>query len=267
MPKIWYRSSKKAYYLQIDRRTQKRHGRTLKEAEAAYRQWLIDRGEALPAPEQKKLTIAEVAQEFLDHSNRNNDPRTYEFYCYFVCPFVERFGAATAATYSPLAFTKWLDEHEGWKGSRRSAIVAVKRMFNWAVKEAKLLRESPLRDVRRPPKKRRNRIMTEAEREYVMKTIRDEQFREYVFALLDTGARPGEVMAVTANHVSRDGTRWTFEEHKADGHGEARVVYLSPAMQELTGKLITLYPDGPLFRSTRRFGGVRRVLFAEMLAA
>ena len=60
--------------------------------------------------------------------------------------------AAPAATYSPLAFTKWLDEHEGWKGSRRSAIVAVKRMFNWAVKEAKLLRESPLRDVRRPPK-------------------------------------------------------------------------------------------------------------------
>ena len=29
-------------------------------------------------------------------------------------------------------------------------------------------------------------------------------------------------------------------------------------MQELTRKLITLYPDGPLFRSTRRFGGVRR---------
>jgi hypothetical protein len=33
-------------------------------------------------------------------------------------------------------------------------------------------------------------------------------------------------MAVTSDHVSRDGTRWTFEEHKADGHGEARVVYL-----------------------------------------
>jgi hypothetical protein len=53
MPKIWYRASKMAYYLQIDRRTQKRLGRTLKEAEAAYRQWLLDRGEALPAPEQK----------------------------------------------------------------------------------------------------------------------------------------------------------------------------------------------------------------------
>jgi hypothetical protein len=74
-------------------------------------------------------------------------------------------------------------------------------------------------------------------------------------------------MAVTANHVSRDGTKWTFEEHKADGHGEASIVYLSPAMQELTRKLITLYPDGPLFRSTRRFGGVRRPWTASASAA
>lgn len=258
MPQIWWRESKKAYYLQIDRNTQKRLGRTKAEAETAYRQWLIDQGEQLPQPERRKLTVAEVAQEFLDHSKRNNDPRTYEFYCYFVCPFVERFGTVPAATFPPLSFTKWLDEHEGWKGSRRNAIVAVKRMFNWAVKDAGLLSESPLRNVKRPPKKRRNRVMSEAEREFVMKTIRDEQFREYVFALLDTGARPGEVMAVTADHVSRDGTKWTFEEHKTDGHGEARVVYLSPAMQDLTAKLIKLYPEGPLFRSTRRFGGVRR---------
>src|SRR5262249_56173778 len=76
--------------------------------------------------------------------------------------------------------------------------------------------------------------------------------------VVDTGWRAGEVMAVTADHVSRDGTKWTFEVHKTDGHGEARVVYLSPAMQELTRKLLALYPEGPLFRSTRKFGGVRR---------
>jgi integrase len=65
-------------------------------------------------------------------------------------------------------------------------------------------------------------------------------------------------MAVTANHVSRDGSKWTFEIHKTDGEGEARIVYLSPAMKALTAKLIALYPQGPLFRSTRKFGGVRR---------
>jgi integrase len=101
--------------------------------------------------------------------------------------------------------------------------------------------------------------VTPEERAYVYATIRDEQFREFCYALLETGCRPGEVMAVTANDVSRDCTRWTFEEHKtAEATGDARVVYLTPEMQELTRKLIALYPEGPLFRSTRRFKGVRR---------
>jgi integrase len=250
MPKIWYRSSKKAYYLQIDRRTQKRLGRTLKEAEAAYRQWLIDQGEALPAPQRKKLTVAEVAQEFLDHARAHTKPKTYESYCYFVVPFVERFGSVPAATFPPLSFTKWLDEHEGWKGCRRNAVIAVKRPFNWAV-DQKLISESPLKSVKKPPKRRRNRVLTHEEREYVYGLIRDGQFRDFVFAMLDTGSRPGEVMSVTANHVSRGGTKWTFEEHKTAGHGEARVVYLSPAMQELTARLVALYPVGPLFRMYR----------------
>ncbi len=119
MPKVWYRASKQAYYLQIDRRTQRRLGRTLKEAEAAYRQWLIDRGEALPAPERKNLTLEEVAQEFLDQARAHTKPKTSESYCYFVVPFVERFGSVPAATFPPLSFIKWRDEHEGWKGWSR----------------------------------------------------------------------------------------------------------------------------------------------------
>jgi integrase len=259
LPKPWYRKSKKAWYLQVSRGVQKCLGKTKAEADRAYRQWLLAQGEQLPTTERQRLTVAEIAQEFLDHSKRNNDAKTYEFYCYFVVPFVERFGSAAAATFPPLSFSKWLDEHAGWKGARRSAIIAVKRMFNWAVNDAGLLADSPLKAIKKPPKKRRNRVLTDEEREFVYGLIRDEQFRQFVFAMLDTGCRPSEVMKVTAQHVSRDGSRWTFEEHKTDGQtGEARVVYLSPAMQHLTKELISLYPEGPLFRSTRRFGGVRR---------
>jgi integrase len=259
LPKPWYRKSKKAWYLQVARGVQKCLGKTKAEADRAYRQWLLEQGEQLPVPERKRLTVAEIAQEFLDHSKRNNDAKTYEFYCYFIVPFVERFGAAAAATFPPLSFSKWLDEHPGWKGARRNAIIAVKRMFNWAVNDAGLLAESPLRAIKKPPKKRRNRVLTAEEREYVYGLILDEQFQQFVFAMLDTGCRPSEVMKVTAQLVSRDGTRWFFDEHKTDGQtGEARIVYLSPAMQQLTRELIALYPQGPLFRSTRRFGGVRR---------
>jgi integrase len=257
MPQIWWRASKQAYYLQIDRKTQKRLGKTKAEAEAAYRQWLIDHGEPLPVPERKKLTVAEVAQEFLHYSKAHTKPRSYEFYCYFVVPFVERFGSAPAATFPPLSFTKWLDEHPGWQGARRSAIIAIKRMFNFAV-EQKLLAENPLKSLKKPPKKRRNRVMSPEERRFVCSAIRDEQFREFVFAMLETGCRPGEVMTVTAADVARDCSVWVLDEHKTDRTGEARVVYLTPTMQELTRKLVNQYPEGPLFRSTRRFNGVRR---------
>jgi hypothetical protein len=49
------------------------------------------------------------------------------------------------------------------------------------------------------------------ERESVYKAIRDEQFREFVFAMLETGCRPSEVAKVTARHVSQDWTMWIFE--------------------------------------------------------
>jgi integrase len=82
-------------------------------------------------------------------------------------------------------------------------------MFNWAV-EQKLLQANPLKTVKRPPRRRRNRVLTPEERDFILSKIPDEQFREYVFAMLDTGSRPGEVMAVSAQHVSRDFSMWVF---------------------------------------------------------
>lgn len=257
MHKIWWRESKQAYYLQIDRKRQKRLGKTQAEADLAYRKWLIEEAGSVPEAEQNKLTVAELGEHFLNHSKTNNDPKTYEFYCYFVVPFVQRFGAATAKNFLPLTFTKWLDEHKGWKGARRNAIIAVKRMFNFGT-ENRLLPDNPLRTVKRPPKKRRNRILDPKERTLLLSAIRDTFFREYCFALLETGARPMEVARVTAAQVSRDGTRWIFDEHKTDATGEARIIYLTPAMQELTRKLLKQFPEGPLFRSTRRKHEVRR---------
>ena len=150
LPKPWYRKSKKAWYLQVSRGEQLCLGKTKAEADRRYRQWLIDNAGSLPQPTQRQLTIAELAQEFLNHSRQHTEPKTYEFYCFFIVPFVERFGSACASTFLPRTFNKWLDEHGGWKGSRRCAIIAIKRMFNWATKE-KLLAESPLKDVQKPP--------------------------------------------------------------------------------------------------------------------
>jgi integrase len=215
-------------------------------------------GRVLAPQEQKRLTVAEFGQEFLDRVKAKKMPKTDESYCYFLVPFVERFGAARAATFPSLTFDKGLDEHAGWIGCEGNAVISVLAMVNWGVKK-RLLSKNPLSGTGIPPKRRRNRILTPDEREYLFGIIRDEQFRQYMFALLDTGCRPSEVINVTAAHVSRDGTRWTFKEHKTSPKTQQdRIVYLLTPMQELTRKLVALYPEGPLFRSTRCTGGVRR---------
>ncbi len=137
-------------------------------------------------------------------------------------------------------------------------MVAVKRAFNWADTEG-LLQPNPIKSVKKPPQRRRDRVLSEAERKEVLGAIKDESFREFVFAMMETGARPGEVRKVTAADVNLELGVWAFKEHKtAKRTGKPRVVYLTPAMVELTRKLAEKYPEGPLFRGPRSKRGFSR---------
>src|SRR3954463_11506643 len=147
----------------------------------------------------------------------------------------------------PIHVSRWLEANPGWTTSRRCAIVALKRSYNWANDEG-LLDENPLKKVKRPPTKRRERIPTEDERKQTRQRTRDEPFREFVFAMTETGARPGEVRRVTAAHFDQEHGAWVLSEHKTKKKtGRQRVIYLTPTMIELTKKLCKQWPEGPIF--------------------
>jgi hypothetical protein len=60
------------------------------------------------------------------------------------------------------------------------------------------------------------------------------------------------VRKATAAHVNLDLGVWVFKEHKtAQRTGRPRVIYLTPAMVELTRRLMEKHPEGPLFRGPR----------------
>jgi integrase len=102
-------------------------------------------------------------------------------------------------------------------------------------------------------------VLSEEERKEILAAIKDEQFRQFVFAMMETAARPGEVRKVTAAHVNLDLGVWVFKEHKtAKRTGKPRVIYLTPAMVELTRKLVAKSPEGPLFRGPRSKRGFTR---------
>ncbi len=68
----------------------------------------------------------------------------------------------------------------------------------------------------------------------------------------ETGCRPSEVARVTADNVNLELGVWVFADHKTvQKTGKPRIVYLTPAMVELTKRLMAEHPDGPLFRGPR----------------
>ncbi len=202
-------------------------------------------------PKTDELRVCQVFDLFLDYSEKHHKPETYRGYRDFLQDFSEMYGTLLARELKPLHVTRWLDAHLGWKGSRRNAVVAVKRSFNWADTEG-LLQPNPIKNVKKPPQHRRDRILTPEERREILNNIVDRQFREFVFAMTETGARPGEVRKVTAANVNLELGVWSFAEHKTVKRvGRPRVVFLTPAMVELSSKLMAAYPDGPLFRGPR----------------
>lgn len=260
--KPWYRASNDAWYVEINGK-QVRLAKGKANQKTAYDTFyrLMAQGPG-GLPKADKIKVAHVCDYFLAWSQKHHDDRTFKWYKSFLqsfCSF-EQVGTTLALEVKPFHVTRWLDAHPGWKSARRCAITSVKRAFNWAYGEG-IISENPLRVLRKPPSERRERIITEAERVELYAAIKDQQFRDFVFALQETGCRPSEVRKVTAENVHLDGRVpvWIFENHKTRKRtGQPRVIYLTQSMVELTKKLMAKYPTGPLFRGPRSRQGFTR---------
>jgi integrase len=263
-PKPWFRASKQAWY--VEHRFKKvRLGSHPEGApppkkstsgwnappeimDAFYKLMATDPAN-LPKPE--KIAVALICDLFLDHSQKHHNPETYANYKHFLQSFSEAYGRDLAAELKPFHVTRWLDAHPSWKGGRRHAVIAVRRAFSWADQQG-ILSPNPLRTLKADRVKRRTRVLTKPELAEILAAIRDRPFREFMQAMLETGCRPSEVARVTAANVDLSLGVWMFDEHKtAKKTHRPRVIYLTPAMVDLSRKLVALYPEGPLFRGPR----------------
>jgi integrase len=70
--------------------------------------------------------------------------------------------------------------------------------------------------------------------------------------LFQTGARPGEVLSVTAADFHPDRAVWILQRHKAEHEtGKPRVIFLTAEVVRLCRELAAKHPTGPLFRTAR----------------
>lgn len=250
--KPFFRAADGWWYAQLTAAGKRKQVRLVKgkanerEAYRAFCRLLADEGQARPAA--ANPTVAAVCDLFLDASERQHKPETYEWHRHYLQSFCSRHGKLVTADVRPFHVANWLDAHPTWKASRRHATAVVKRAFAWAEAQG-YIDASPVRGVKKPPGGKRTRVLSADERAQILAAVPDEPFRRFVVALQETGCRPGEVAKVTAAQVDLALGVWVFDEHKtAHQTGKPRVVYLSPAALELSRLLVGRYKSGPLFR-------------------
>jgi integrase len=246
--KPWFRKFDGWWYFQVSGQKVKLAKGKYNRAEAVQQFHLLMAGTRPANP--KILTAAEVCDLFLGHSEKEHEPDTFEWHKRYLQSFCDRVGHLKAADLIPFHLSAWLDANK-WKAARRHATVIVKRAFAWC-REQGLLSTNPFESVSVPKGGKRYRVLTDDERKQILAVTRDRNFRDFLFAMRETGCRPGEVRKVTAADVDLEAGLWVLRKHKtAKKTGKPRIVYLTPAMVELCRRLIGANPEGPIFRGPR----------------
>ena len=249
-PTPWYRKFNDTWCVQLNGKkiTLAKGKENKSEAHRVYHRLMAQENGQPPEPA-AYFTVAEVCDLFLDWSSKHNDPATYEWYRGFLQDFCDRCGSVSISLLKPFHVTEWLDKHTWNQSSRRAAISCVKRAFNWATDEGRIP-QNPVKKVQKPPVLRRNTILAQSEQKAVYDASKGQCFKDFVFAMEETGCRPGEVARVTAAEVDIESGTWTFAKHKTvHKTGKPRVVYLTAPMIALCRELIAKYPEGPIFRN------------------
>lgn len=260
-PEPWFRKGDGWWYVQLGGEQIKlaRGEENEEQAWVEYHKVMADHGRSPRVDPLVKPTVTRVCNLFLDWSKRHHTPDTYGWYRHFLESFQDHAGKLRVGepergeeVLEGRHVTEWIERNPSWRGGKRSAVVAVKRAMNWAYKEG-YVKVEPLLNLAKPPVRARDRVLDKGERKRIFESVPEgDPFREFLFALEQTGCRPGEVAKVAGEHVNlKDGT-WVFAEHKtASRTAQKRVVILTPAMIDLTRALLERHPEGPIFRNKK----------------
>lgn len=225
------------------------------EIDQAYRN-LLSTGSAQDAPADDDAVV-NVLDDFVVWSRENRAKLTAARYAEICQDFVTasdggiKFGALNVNRLTSKHVTAWLNQRPSWGSTtKRNAITALIRGFNWAVKNRGLQR-NPIAGMEKPEARRRKETVSVEEFEAILKKS-SRCFADLLTVSYDSGARPFEIKELEARHCQLDEQRAVIPADEAKGRQRTRVFYF-PTERSISTirRLCGEYPTGPLFRNNK----------------
>ncbi len=271
-PQPWYREERDAWYVRIDGQQHplgahpegaarpvksKKTGKwnSPPEIDAAFRRLM---GGGTPSHDGGE-TVISMLDSFITWAKQNRAGITASRYEEFCQDFVRaapsgggiKFGALGVGKLSSGHVTDWLEQKADWgPTTRRNAITALIRAFNWCCKN-KGLAKNPIGGMEKPEAKRRTGVVAEGEFDELLKHVLP-TFEDLMIVSYDSGARPIEIKELEARHCYLDQHMAKIPAEEAKGRKHARVFYFpTDRSLEIMIRLCAAHPSGPLFRNAK----------------
>jgi integrase len=249
--KPWFRASKGTWYCTLSGKKVSlgvRGRRNSKAAREAWHRLMAEGKKEAPRPP-RDPTVSEVIALYLADCEGRLKPKTLYDYKSFLDPFRRRHGGMLTTDLTPTLAESYARKPHWSDTTRHDFLGTLAGVFRWA-ERARVIARTPLLGLRRPPRASRGLevLLTAGERE-ALSAAATLQFRVVLEVLWQTGMRPGEAAAITAENFDTDAGLVRLKDHKTAHKGKARVIYLPPTVVEVLNRLKGLYPSGPLLRN------------------
>lgn len=199
------------------------------------------------------MTLEALCDHFMDSIERECEPDTIEMYTRTLKRFMASVGKGIAPeSIRTKDVSAWVAKNTRWNPTTKNRMITiVKRLYSWGVQEGHI-EKNPIEGMEKPTALIRQKILTASQVETIFGLIKDQEFKDLLTALKDTGCRPGEAYKLTAERVDLDAGTWTVKNKTRKKTGqEYRTIYLSPSMVELSRRLVSRHGSGLVFRNTQ----------------
>lgn len=237
--KPWYWKARKQWYVEINGK-QQRLGPDKEEAHRKFHELMAKK------PTLSNDSVAVILDKFLVWTQAHRSARTFRWYKDFCQDFVTKHPNLTLDDLDADLVEQWASQG----GGKRGKITAMKRAFNWAVKNLRTVHSNPIAAMERPESGRCDTVISETELDELLEYVKDEPFRDLLIVSWDCGCRPQETKILEASHVELFKHRWRFPKEQEKKKKRPRIVYMTERAEEIVSRRMREFPQGPLFRNT-----------------